>query len=269
MMTDEELMQKLEELTKEAQHHQLETLRSILLHNGTVRYLQSFEGPLHPSTFRRVVPLSSYQDYVDFINHMAEGKDDPFLSVDPLRCFFYSSGTSSSTMKPKLIPYFDSSLSKAASFIGHRGSVAVRQRLFPPKPEVNKILWFLYADNITTTKCGLKVMAASTYPLQSGNATPQQLATFSSPLEVIIGSHVEHQLYCHLLCGLRNLDLIDGITTPYAIGLIKAFGYLESKWEQLCDDLEHGFPCSEISEGAMREAVTKTLGDLIQNWQKE
>lgn len=47
--------------------------------------------------------------------------------IDVLICFL-SSGTSSSTMKPKLIPYFDSSLSKAASFIGHRGSVAVRQR---------------------------------------------------------------------------------------------------------------------------------------------
>ncbi|KAK7396346.1 hypothetical protein VNO78_17279 [Psophocarpus tetragonolobus] len=244
MMTDEELIQKLEDLTKNAQHHQLETLRSILLLNGTVRYLQPFhKSPLHldPSTFTRVVPLSSYEDYVHYINHMAEGKLDPFLSVDPLLCFFYSSGTSSSTMKPKLIPYFDSSLSKAASFIGHRGSVAVRQRLFPPRPEVNKILLFLYADNITTTKCGLKVMAASTYPLQSAKATHQQLGAFSSPLEVILGSHVEDQMYCHLLCGLRNLDVIDGITTPYAIGLIKAFGLLESNWEKLCDDLELDF----------------------------
>lgn len=264
MMTDEELIQKIEDLTKNAQHHQLETLRSIIVHNGSVRYLESLKGDddvhLDPSTFTRVVPLSSYEHYVDFINHMAEGKHDPFLSVDPLLCFFYSSGTSSSTMKPKLIPYFDSSLSKAASFIGHRGSVAVRQRLFPPRPEVNKILCFLYADNVTATKCGLKVMSASTFPLQSGNATPQQLAIFSSPLEVILGSNVEHQMYCHLLCGLRNLDVIDGITTPYAIGLVKVFALLESKWEQLCDDLHHGFPCDEVSEVAMREAVTNTLG---------
>ncbi|XP_061341320.1 probable indole-3-acetic acid-amido synthetase GH3.6 [Gastrolobium bilobum] len=261
MMTDEELIQKLEDSTMNAQHHQLETLRSILLHNGCVRYLHPYKGyPLDPSTFNRVVPLSSHEDYVDYINQMADGKIDPhhpLLSVDPLLCFFYSSGTSS--MKPKLIPYFDSSLSKAASFIAHRGSVAVLQRLFPPRPEVNKILWFLYADSITTTKCGLKVMAASSYPLQSGKATSQQLDAFSSPLEVILGSHVEHQMYCHLLCGLRNLDVIDGIRTPYAIGLIKAFGLLESKWEQLCDDLDHGFPSYEISEVAMREAVTKTL----------
>ncbi|KAJ1433025.1 GH3 family [Sesbania bispinosa] len=264
MMTDEELIQKLEESTINAQHHQLETLRSILLHNGKVSYLQSFKDkgdPADPATFTRVVPLSSYEDYVDYINQMADGKHDPnhpLLSVDPLLCFFYSSGTS--CMKQKLIPYYDSNLSKAASFIGHRGSVAVLQRLFPPRPDVNKILWFLYADNITTTKCGLKVMAASSYPLQSGKATPQQLAAFSSPLEVIIGSHVEHQMYCHLLCGLRKLEVIDGISTPYAIGLIKAFGLLESKWEQLCDDLGHGFPSYEISEVAMREAVSNTLG---------
>ncbi|KAK7336709.1 hypothetical protein VNO77_17255 [Canavalia gladiata] len=265
MMTNEELLQKLEDFTNNAQHHQLETLSSILLHNATVHYLQTFIAKgdslsLDPSTFKHVVPLSSYEDYVDYINQMADGNHHPLLSVDPLLCFFYSSGTSSSSMKPKLIPYFDSSLSKAASFIAHRGSAAVLQRLFPPRPDVNKILWFLYADNITTAKCGLKVMAASTYPLQSGRATPQQLATFSSPLEVILGTHVEHQMYCHLLCGLRNFNVIDGITTPYAIGLVKAFGLLESKWEQLCDDLDHGFPSDEISEVPMREAVTKTLG---------
>lgn len=266
-MTDEELIQKLDESTKNAQHHQLETLRSILLHNGNVSYLKSFKhkgDPSDPATFTRVVPLSSYEDYADYINQMADGKEDnphhhhPLLSVDPPLCFFYSSGTTS--MKPKLIPYYDSDLSKAASFIGHRGSIAVHQRLFPPKPEVNKILWFLYADNITYTKCGLKVMAASTYYFQSGSATPQQLAVFSSPLEVILGSHVEHQVYCHLLCGLRNLDVIDGIMAPYAIGLVKAYGLLESKWEQLCDDLELGIPSSAISDVAMREAVINKLG---------
>jgi len=97
MMTDEEAVQKLEESTKNAQRHQLETLRSILLHNGTVRYLQSFIAkgdplPLDPPTFKRVVPLSSYEDYVDYINQMADGNQDPhhpLLSVDPLLCFFY------------------------------------------------------------------------------------------------------------------------------------------------------------------------------------
>lgn len=92
-MTDDELLQKLEDLTINAHHHQLETLRSILLHNATVRYLQPFFKnaplPLDHSTFTRLLPLSSYEDYVHYINLMADGKDYPFLSVDPLHCFFY------------------------------------------------------------------------------------------------------------------------------------------------------------------------------------
>ncbi|EEF37626.1 conserved hypothetical protein [Ricinus communis] len=60
---------------------------------------------------------------------MADGQfdhDQPLLSVDPLVCFFYSSGAS--TMKPKLIPYYDSALSRAASYIAHQGSKAIFQR---------------------------------------------------------------------------------------------------------------------------------------------
>ncbi|XP_054801318.1 probable indole-3-acetic acid-amido synthetase GH3.6 [Prosopis cineraria] len=263
-MTDEELLRKLEDFTKNAQFHQLETLRSILDHNGSVRYLQpylrGYDAPVNADTFRRCVPLSCYDDYAAYVNQMANGMNDrdaPLLSVDPLLCFFYSSGTSS--MKPKLIPYFDSNYSKAASFIAHRGSVSILQRLFPPRPTVNKNLWFLYAGNITTTKSGLKVMAASSFPMQSGKATSQQLASSSSPPEVILGSNVQHQMYCHLLCSLRNFNDIDAVRAPYAAGLIRAFNLLESKWEQLCDDLDSGFASDEISEMSTRETVRKII----------
>lgn len=103
-------------------------------------------------------------------------------------------------------------------------------------------------------------MAASTFPLQSNSpAVWSRLRHYSSPREVILGSKAEHQLYCHLLCGLRNFEIIDGIIAPYAIGLIRVFSFLESKWEQLCDDLENGYPCLDISEGAMRDSVVELL----------
>ncbi|GLT75704.1 hypothetical protein SLA2020_474060 [Shorea laevis] len=264
-MTDDEILKMLDGPTSDATRHQHEVLQSILERQGAVRYLrphlQAYNAPVDAATFRRAVPLSSYDDYVDHINSIANGlvdHDQPLLSVDPLVCFFYSSGTS--TMKPKLIPYFDSKLSKAASFIAHKGSAAILRRLFPPRTSVNKILWFLYADNITTTKGGFKVMAASSFPLQNSSSNWSQFQSCSSPREVILGSNVEHQMYCHLLCGLRNSDCIDAIRVPYAIGLIKVFGLLESKWEKLCDDLECGVPSSEISDVVMRDSVTEVLG---------
>ncbi|KAF2314917.1 hypothetical protein GH714_037166 [Hevea brasiliensis] len=264
-MTNEELLAKLEDSTKDAALHQLQTLHSILQHQAGVRYLWPFlsgyHEPIDAETFRRLVPLSSYEDYADHISRMANGEPDhdhPFLSVDPLVCFFYSSGTS--TMKPKLIPYFDSALSKAASYLAHNGSNAIFRRLIPPRPVVNKILWFLYADDFTTTRGGFNAVAASTYPLlKMSKAKWSEALSCTSPPEVISGTNVKNQMYCHLLCALRNSDLIDGIRAPYAIGLVKAFNLLESKWGQLCDDLENGFPDMQITDPAMRESVAKVL----------
>ncbi|KAL4324533.1 hypothetical protein GQ457_11G002750 [Hibiscus cannabinus] len=273
-MTDDALLKQIEESTKAFSRHQAETLHSILQHQRGVHYLQRYlpdiedrDLPIDAATFRRSVPLSSYDDYADYINQLADGDNysddhDPhhILSVDPLVCFFYSSGTSS--IKPKLIPYFDSALSKAASHIAHQGSAAVLRRFFPPRPEVYKRLAFIYADNITTTKGGFKVMAASSFPLhsRSSNANRSLFTSLASPLGVILGSNVEHQVYCHLLCGLRNSDSVDAIHAPYALGLIKALRVLESKWEQLCDDLEKGFPCAEIMDVQMRDSVVEFLG---------
>lgn len=165
-------------------------------------------------------------------------------------------------MKPKLIPYFDSALSRAASYNAHQGSAAIFRKLVPPRPEVNKVLWFLYADEVTTTRGGFKVMAASTYPLQGNKSRSNWSQTISciSPREVVFGTNIEHQMYCHLLCALRNFDRIDGIRAAYAAGLIRAFSMLESKWEKLCDDLESGFPSLEIADAAMRESVVEFLG---------
>ncbi|XP_022758134.1 probable indole-3-acetic acid-amido synthetase GH3.6 [Durio zibethinus] len=272
-MTDEALLKQLEESTKDIARQQAETLHSILQHQRRVRYLQRYlpdvqdqNAPIHAATFKHFVPLSCYDDYADYISQLANGDctDDHdhhhLLSVDPLLCFFYSSGTSS--MKPKLIPYFDSALSKAASYIAHQGSAAVLRRFFPPKPEINRRLAFIYADSITTTKGGFKVMAASSFPLQSSNSNVNRsiFMSLTSPKEVILGSNVEHQIYCHLLCGLRISDSVDAIHAPYAIGLIKAFHVLESKWEQLCEDIEKGFPCLDINDIPMRDSVVEVLG---------
>ena len=99
---DEEILKKLEDSTKDATCRQLEALRSILEHQskgGGVRYLrpylQGYDAPVDANTFRQAVPLSSYEDYVDHINQMANNgpvdhdQPEPLLSVDPLICFFY------------------------------------------------------------------------------------------------------------------------------------------------------------------------------------
>lgn len=91
---DEKILKELEYATEHAYELQLETLQSILDRTATgASYLAPFflgqGGPTDPDSFRRLVPISSYDDYVSPILAMADGDDRPILSVDPLICFFY------------------------------------------------------------------------------------------------------------------------------------------------------------------------------------
>lgn len=135
-------------------------------------------------------------------------------------------------------------------------------RLFPPRPSVDKLLWFMYAGNVTDTRGGYKAMAASAFPFHSNKSNLSHFLSMSvCPKEVILGSDVEQQMYCHLLCGLRHSNAVDGIGAPYATGLVRAIRLLESKWEQLCQDLECGCPSLGISDVSlsMINSVTEVL----------
>ncbi|KAJ8490603.1 hypothetical protein OPV22_012324 [Ensete ventricosum] len=161
-----EAARRVEESTRDALRFQLETLRSILESNAGTAYLRPHlrdrlpdparvDLALVAAAFRRLVPLSSYDDYADLIERIADGAEPPAaLSLDPLICFFKSSGTS--TMKPKLIPYFDSIHAKSVSSLAHQAISAFLHRLFPPRTSSSKILWFLYAGSVTTTRAGFK-----------------------------------------------------------------------------------------------------------------
>ncbi|KAJ4823995.1 hypothetical protein Tsubulata_039253 [Turnera subulata] len=160
-------------------------------------------------------------------------------------------------MKPKLIPCFDSAPATAAMDFAIQAITALHRKLFPPRPEVNKFVYLLYGIHNMSTPGGFKITAGSTHSLLNKEHLFQR--HLASPREVIFGQNIEHQMYCHLLCALGDSALIDGIESAYASGLVRAFSMLESKWEQLCDDLENGFPSSEISDAAMRESVVKLL----------
>lgn len=110
------------------------------------------------------------------------------------------------------------------------------------------------------TKGGLQAMSAYAFVLQRSPTEVDHIRYQSSPLEVITGLDMDQQIYCHILCGLKNSESISGITAPYAVGLIMAFRVLESKWEQMCEDIENGYPCPDITETAMRNSVIEVLG---------
>lgn len=138
--------------TRDAHRIQMQTLRSILERNAGVGYLRRFlcgdagfpdpaqADPAHTAAaFRRLVPLSSYDDYADLIDRVADGAEPPTaLSVDPLLCFFNRS-----------LCYFDPF--KFSSLTGHRSTFeALRTELISKMVIVSMdiILLFLLGKRI-------------------------------------------------------------------------------------------------------------------------
>ncbi|EEC78502.1 hypothetical protein OsI_18426 [Oryza sativa Indica Group] len=268
---DELALRRLDDATRDARRLQLETLRAILAENAGAAYLRRYipsDGGAHhllrstdlaaaADEFRRLVPVTSYDDYAESIRRVADGDAAPDeLSPRPLLCFFLSSGTSS--LRPKLIPYLDSPGARAATAAVMQANSALVRRLFPPRPAVSKALWFLYAGEVRKTKGGYEAMAATAWGIRSSGirgASPVMSACVS-PAEVILGADHQQQMYCHLLCGLRRWDAVDCIRAPYAAALARALRLLQSKWRQLCDDLECGTVCADVvTDAAMRGAV--------------
>uniref|UniRef100_A0A0E0KYD2 Uncharacterized protein n=1 Tax=Oryza punctata TaxID=4537 RepID=A0A0E0KYD2_ORYPU len=263
---DELALRRLDDATRDARRLQLETLREILAENAGAaclrRYIPSDDGGHHlllstdlaaaADEFRRLVPVTSYDDYYESIRRVADGDAAPdVLSPRPLLCFFLSSGTSS--LRPKLIPYLDSPGARAASAAVMQANSALVRRLFPPRPAVSKALWFLYAGEVRKTKGGYEAMAATAWGIRGASPV---ISACVSPAEVILGADHHQQMYCHLLCGLRRWDAVDCIRAPYAAALARALRLLQSKWRLLCDDLESGTVSADIvTDAAMRRAV--------------
>ncbi|GLJ42783.1 hypothetical protein SUGI_0887170 [Cryptomeria japonica] len=127
-VTDEELLSKLEYYCNSAPRLQVETLETILKHNAQVEYLlkHGLNARTDIESFKQYIPLSTYSDYTFEIQRLADGEKSPILSPDPLLCMFFSSGTTS--QQPKLIPHFDSELSRSGSnFVRQIAAASVRK----------------------------------------------------------------------------------------------------------------------------------------------
>ncbi|XP_042396432.1 probable indole-3-acetic acid-amido synthetase GH3.6 [Zingiber officinale] len=142
--------------------------------------------------------------------------------------------------------------------------VVACHRLFPPTRSANKVLWFLYAGNVTATEAGYKVMAASAFPFHNNTPTPSPLLSMCvSPREVIVGADTLQQMYCHLLCGLSlsaSVDCIRVAKGEIARPQRPRRTRLKAITRELCDDIEYGSLSSEITEPSMRVAVQELLG---------
>nr|VDD60022.1 unnamed protein product [Brassica oleracea] len=124
------------------------------------------------------------------------------------------------------------------------------------------MLFFLTGHD-TKTPGGLPIEDGISWYLRSDyfkNWPSTWFYSYTSPDEVMLGSDLKQNLYCHLLCGLVQRDEFTRIGSTFASGMVRVIMVLEDSWEELCSNIRSGHLSEWITDSGCRNAVSMVLG---------
>ncbi|XP_008441807.2 indole-3-acetic acid-amido synthetase GH3.5-like isoform X1 [Cucumis melo] len=257
---DYEALQQIQDITSNADEIQPLILTEILSTNANVEYLQQhgLDGSTDSSTFKKLIPLVSYEQLQPYITRIAEGDDSPILCSNPITGFFVSSGTSGG--EPKLVPIYEQEFERRLSFFNYL--MARTKQLFPNINCYNdKAMNFHFAKPDHKTKAGILVSSVFTRLLKT-SLNLKSIATGNNaiPDDILLCTDTYQSLYCQLLCGLYQNDLVFQVGSIFASGLLHVFKFLENHWADLVSDIRTGsINNPKITDLSLRESVMKIL----------
>lgn len=87
--SNKKALEFIEEVTSNADQVQKQVLAEILSRNANVEYLKrhNLNGHTDPETFKKLLPLISYEDIEPDITRIANGDSSPILSSHPISEF--------------------------------------------------------------------------------------------------------------------------------------------------------------------------------------
>ncbi|MGD0153108.1 MAG: GH3 auxin-responsive promoter family protein [Thermacetogeniaceae bacterium] len=227
-----------------------ELLQQILLQNRDTEYGQRYRfdriatPESFPESFKEAVPLTTYEDYLPYIDRIAAGQDN-ILTAEPVRYFGLTSGT---TGQQKMIPMTE----LAGNLIAEHMSLLSRGicDAVPASRRSSRGLNIMNMITAGATEGGIPTGAGSLGGLTSIRRIVDNLWT--SPPEVLEVSNQWDANYLHLLFALRERDLMY-IYSPFSSAVVDLFRLLEREWPQLVHDLANG----RISNGESLDLKTR------------
>lgn len=230
---------KLDFYASRAVKQQERNLRKLMKQNKNTVYgkLHNFKDVKTVDDYRRIVPYSSYPDYIDYVERMAEKGEKNLITRKHVGKFNESSG---STGKSKLVPMsdwgawvcqcytFSAPVGCAYNYFKKQG------KKMPPQ---KGLLTIEVLDHKTPS--GQTAAGLAAHPmLFLKHMTPLFV---TSPKEVMFPKTREpmDMHYMKLRWALECED-VSYMSTVFITMLEAMFSYLENNWEMLCDDIEKG-----------------------------
>ncbi|XP_057954705.1 indole-3-acetic acid-amido synthetase GH3.6-like [Malania oleifera] len=252
-------LQFIEDVTANADEVQKRVLAEILSRSVDVEYLRrhGLNGRTDRETFKKVVPVVTYEDLRQDIERIANGDASPILCSKPISEFLTSSGTSGG--ERKLMPAIEEELGRRGLLYSLLMPV---MNQFVPGLEDGKGMYFLFIKSEARTPGGLVARPVLTSYYKSSNFKDRPYdpyTNYTSPNETILCADSYQSMYSQLLCGLCQNQEVLRVGAVFASGFIRAIRFLEKHWALLCNDIRTGTLDSRISDPSVRESVAMIL----------
>ena len=243
--------------SKRANKMQETCIKRLMRKNKTTEYgkLHNFKDVKSIEDYQKIVPLSVYADYDDYVWRMANGEKGLITNMY-VRRFTESSG---STGKQKLVPlsYWAEWVCQCFSFSAPVGCAvkwfAKQGKTLPAQKGL------LTAEIGCRRVKGGTISCLSSIPLL--NVSPIVEAFTTSPREVLFPEPgVDMDMHYMKLRFALPSKKISYLGTIFITTLESMFFYMEENWEMLCDDIEKGIiNDSVVVPDHIREKYNKKL----------
>ncbi|XVE49799.1 hypothetical protein DITRI_Ditri01bG0110800 [Diplodiscus trichospermus] len=249
----------IEDVTIHADEVQKRVLSEILACSANAEYLQrnGLNGCTDRETFKKVIPVVTYEDLKPDIERIANGDTSPILCSKPISEFLTSSGTS--TGERKLMPTIEEELGRRSLLYSLLMPVMSQ---FVPGLDKGKGMYFLFIKSEAKTQGGLVARPVLTSYYKNSHfkdRTSDPYTNYTSPNETILCLDSYQSMYSQLVCGLCQNKEVLRVGAVFASGFIRAIQFLEKHWSLLCRDIRTGTIDSKITDASVREAVLKIL----------
>eukprot|EP01018_Ginkgo_biloba_P021591 Gb_09255 [translate_table: standard] len=272
---DQKALQFIENVTSNADQVQSQVLSEILSANAHTHYLTHFplNGRTDRSSFKKCLPVITYEDVEEDILRIANGDTSPILSANPISEFLTSSGTSGGEWK--LIPMTEEELERR-NYLNNLIMPVVNQYL--KGLDKGKGMYFLFIKEEAKTPGGLSERPALTSFYKSKyfrESLHDTYNVYTSPVETILCLDGDQSMYSQLLCGLLHTNDVLRVGSVFPPALIRAMRFLEEHWREMCRDIATGTLNEEAFswDPFVREAVTARLlhpnPELAENVERE
>ncbi|KAL5573183.1 hypothetical protein UlMin_022780 [Ulmus minor] len=256
---NEKSLQFIEDVTENAHEVQTQVLAEILSRSANVEYFQrhGLNGCTDRKTFKKVIPIVTYEDLKPDIDRIANGDTSPILCSKPISEFLTSSGTSGG--ERKLMPTIEEELGRRSLLYSLLMPVMSQ---YVPGLDKGKGMYFLFIKSEAKTPGGLVARPVLTSYYKSfhfKNRFNDPYTNYTSPNEVILCPDSYQSMYSQLLCGLFQNREVLRVGAVFASGFIRAIKFLEKHWSSVAEDIRTGTLNPEITDFSVRDSVLKIL----------